>query len=147
MDSAFVFLDKACKMYEQHPARAKADMTRYITARSNVILTLLHLKRFTKASRLLDGFKEKHFDAAAPALKKKIFQNYYVYYTYIHINTCEFEKGIQLVPGIKEGLEKYDVNAESKIVLFFNISQLYFTPGDFTAARYTGSTEYGMTPP
>lgn len=136
MKDAFIYLDKACKMYESRPERIQEDLSRYISARSNVILVLLHLRQFPEASRLLDDLKENYFDITDLGLRKKLFQNYYVYYTYIHINTCEFEKGIALVPDISKGLEKYDVSIESRLVLYYNIANLYFAVADYTNALF-----------
>lgn len=134
MEQAYIYLDKACKMYESRPERVKEDLSRYISARSNVILSLLHLKRFPEACRSLDELKENYFNIAGTGVRKKIFQNYHVYYTYIHINTCEFEKGIKLIPDIKAGMEKYDVDMEVKLVLYFNMANLYFAIADYNSA-------------
>ncbi|MGQ0827659.1 MAG: hypothetical protein ACT4ON_04620 [Bacteroidota bacterium] len=134
MEQAFIYLDKACKMYESRPERISENLPRYISARSNVILALLHLKKFSEASVILDELKNKYFDSGSSDLKKKLFQNYHVYYTYIHLNACDFEKGIALVSAISEGFEKYNVDVESKIVLCFNIANLYFAIADYNSA-------------
>jgi len=111
----------------------------YFSILTNIIYIGSQLKRYDESFAYLRKLREvpqKFAISKNEDLEIKLFSSAYSIEITLYNNLGEFEKSLELVPKIEEGLEKYEgkLNKVRKAYFCSNIANAYFGSGKFSQA-------------
>lgn len=118
------------ELYEKYyPHQKESDRLSYRISLFNYLYSLQTIKDFEGMEKLLD-----HAETISPLNDDEAgesFQNLVFYRQLYYMNTLQFEKAIEMVPKIEEGIKKYNrkVNIARKLTLYSNIAISYMILG------------------
>ena len=140
----YILLDfeKCCKyaiewvqLFEQHPNMIEKDPDLYMRGLHYVLTSLFNLREYDRFIGYLDRFEQFVTNKAADTteISKTIA---FIYLATARINKHylegSFTEGLQLVPGIRQNIRRYQqkLDLHRVMVFYFKIAYLYFASGD-----------------
>jgi len=132
-------LTKNVEHIKAHLDRFKEEPNIYFSVLSNTIYIGMQLKQFDEAYNYLEQLQNLPTQlklASNEDLDIKLFSSTYSLELTIYALTGEFEKGVQLIPIINEGLRLYNkkLNNVRLAFIYFNISVIYIGAEQYSEA-------------
>ncbi|MEY3397430.1 MAG: hypothetical protein RL220_24 [Bacteroidota bacterium] len=138
-ENCYPFLEKNLALIESKPHLFEEEPSIFLSVLTNAIYVGMRLGKWKEANRLMDKLRKV---PQLPGLKMnedleiRFFTIIKSTELTLYTQSGEFEKGLDLVPSIEEGLYKYDewISSVRKAHFFFNIAVLYFGVGKYHEA-------------
>ncbi len=132
-------LKKNVELIEGHTHIFEEEPNIYFSVLTNIIYVCSQLKKYDETFFYLKKLRTvpEVFDISRNAdLEMRLFASSYSVELTLYNSIGEFEKSIELVPRIEEGLEKYEgsLNKLREAYFYFNISGAYFGAGKYSQA-------------
>ena len=137
--NSYKYLIKNVKHIEEHIDRYKEEPNVYFSVLTNTIYIGSQLKRYNEVFEYLEKLRslpEKMMIKQNEDLDIKLFSSAYSIELTLYAITGRFEKGLELVPIVEEGLKLYDakINNVRKAFIYFNIAIIYLGAEDLSSA-------------
>jgi len=131
-EKARAILLQNLRFLEANKHRLSEESISYTGTLINLINTALNMEDFDLAHELLDKFNELGKESIH--LQIKAFQITALSEIFIAEATGELEHALASVPGIERKLLLYKgkINIINEVIIYFNISSLYFVAGEFS---------------
>jgi hypothetical protein len=131
-ESLYRYCAKLVKHLESNQYLFKED--NYVSALYNLLLVEIELRRFNEALKTIGKLRDIKSDSVT--MQARIFVTSYDTELNLYLRTGEFEKGLQMVESIEEGLKlfKDKINKESEVLFDYNIAYMYFGKGELDIA-------------
>ncbi len=120
------------KQMESKPNLMKEDVSEYISALSNFVLSCGLLEKNEEARKNIDKFLEIKTNTLDDELK--IYMEYYSKSLSLYAFTGEFEQGLKVLKIHLEGLKKFGERSFHKGRFYFQYFYIYFGIGDYDKA-------------
>ncbi|MFZ5553137.1 MAG: hypothetical protein ACOZCO_08490 [Bacteroidota bacterium] len=138
-ENSFLNLKKNVEHIENNVELFKEEPNIYFSVLTNIIYIGSRLKKYDEVFYYLEKLRslpEKMALNRNEDLDIKLFSSAYSIELTVYSMTGEFEKGIELVPIIEEGLKLYGdkINNVRKAYFFFNIAVMYFAEKKYSEA-------------
>ncbi len=132
-----VWLNKQLKLIESNRDFIQEEPNKYFAAISNLIYLCTQLNKQNEISLLLEklhNIPEMLGKKLSEDLAIKLFSTSISTKLNLYLQTGDFDKALDLVPEIDNGLQKYKnkLNKVREAYFLFNVSVLYFAIGDLT---------------
>src|SRR6185369_14936361 len=104
---------------------------------SNMIYLCTQLRKFNEVAFYLARLKsipELMERGMTEDMEIKLFSSAYSAELSLYIQTGEFEKALQIIPVIENGMKKFTINKVRESFFNFNISIVYFATGNYSMA-------------
>jgi hypothetical protein len=123
-------------LLNDNPDKRKEQPESYRGTLSNLINTLLALEEYEETREVLEEYKK--LGSLSVQMEVKIFQGSAVTELFIAEATGDFDTGIEAIPRIEKKLIEYKgkMNSINELIIYFNISTLYFAAGEFSKSLY-----------
>lgn len=104
----------------------------YLAALNNLLIVQMETKKYDDA--IVTIKKIRGIEPESKAMSAQMFIISYDNEVNLYILTGKFDKGIELVKEIENGLKEFAgrIDQESEILFYYNIAYLYFGAGQFT---------------
>jgi len=137
--NCFDYLSKNIELIEAKSELFKEEPNIYVSVLTNAIYVGMQLKKLDEAFLYLQKLREvpiKMVNSSNENLEMRLFNSSYSIELTLHGLTGEFEKGIEIIPKVIEGLDRYSfiMSSVRKASFYFSIATLYFGAGDITNA-------------
>src|SRR5690606_20706127 len=137
--NSYKFLIKNVQHIESNIDRYKEEPNVYFSVLTNTMYVGSQLKRYKEVFEYLEKLRsmpEKMMIKRNEDLDIKLFSSAYSIELTIHAVTGRFEKGLELVPIIEEGLKLYGskINNVRKAFIYFNIAVIYVGAENYSEA-------------
>ncbi len=120
---------KIVNWWNQHPKIKKEEFSRYIGDLSNLTSIYMLSDQYALVPPLLDQLTiQKH---QSHPEKSMLFYAHSLYSLTYFMNTCNFDKAIELIPEVQAGLKLYGLDEARKNNLMSNITMLCFVSEDY----------------
>jgi hypothetical protein len=138
--SSYNYIKKHIKIIESSTF-FKEEPNKYFATLSNMIYLCIQLRKFNEIPVLLKKLKsipQSFADEMTEDLEIKLFSTSYSAELTLFIQTGMFEKALQLIPFIEEGIKNYSdkLNKVRVAYFYFNIAVLYFAVGNNSKALH-----------
>lgn len=138
-ENCYRFLGNNVVLIEANTDIFKEEPNVYFSLLTNIIYVGNQLKRYTDVVNYLEKLRaipQKLDTAKNEDLEIKLFSSAYSLEITLYNNTGDFEKAIDLIPKIEEGLAKFEgrLSKLREAYFFFNIAVAYFGAGKHTQA-------------
>ena len=137
-ENALQFFQKTKSVMELKPKIKNDLQQRYIATLNFMMLCYIDLYDFKNAEATVNEIKQLEGKKAFSAIdtKVRIFTSTNIGELQLYNRKGEFEKSLQLIPAIEEGLNLYEekINKEKQLLFTYNIAYAYFGVGDFKVA-------------
>lgn len=135
--SSYKYLVNNEELIRKHPKIFKEEPNIYASVLTNLIYVCQQEQKFDEAKAYLSTLRvlpEKLNIDKTEDLDLRLFASTYSIELTLYAITGEFEKGIELVPIVEEGLKLYEnkYSAIRKASFYFNIAYLYFGMEDYS---------------
>lgn len=125
---------KTLALWEEHPHMIKEKLSVYMARLANYINSSLTCQQGGLVEELIakmEALKAGTFDEEGEQ-----FQNVYFYQQLYYLNTQQWEAAQDLMPSIKQGLEKYaqKINPARKLAFYYNSTTTYFLSEQYEKA-------------
>lgn len=135
----YEYAKKYLELTESHPALLVDDINKLVVALNNFGLSQLHLKKFQECAVTIAKLRAvaKNFpEQMDETMAAKIFSCSYRLECNIYYNEGTFDKGVQIVDKLLEGIEKYagKLNSVTELILYSYICYFYFGVGEYKKA-------------
>jgi len=119
-----------------HPEKKKEAAESYAGILNNLINTLLALEEYEESYAVLQEYKK--LESRSLQMQVRVFQVSSLTELFLAEATGEFEKGIAAIPQIEQRLKEYKgkLNKINELIIYFNISTLYFAAGEFSKSLF-----------
>lgn len=133
------YLQKNIALIEDQYPLFQEEPNAYVSVLTNAIFVGMQLKRFDQAFEDLHKLRnapEKLLISSNENLDIRLFNSAYSLELTLYAMTGEFEKGLQIIEEVEEGLKKYKQKMSSvrKASFYFSIAILYFGAGKLSEA-------------
>lgn len=130
----YTYLEKNITLIENQFELFKEEPNTYVSVLTNAIYVGMQLKRFDEAFVNLNKLRnvpEKLVIKSNENLDIRLFNSAYSIELTLYALTGEFEKGLEIVSKVEEGLKKFGpkLSTVRKASFYFNIAILYFGAG------------------
>ncbi len=137
--SSFPYIDKSKKLIEENPLLFKEEPNIYLSVISNLMYVGMQLEKFTEVEGYLNKLNElpkELMENATDNQAMRIFVLEMSSRLTLHTIKEEYDKGIELIPEIEDGIIKYGdkLSAVRRSFFYFNIAVLYFWKGEMNTA-------------
>jgi len=137
-EDALVNFKKAKSVMDAKP-KIKGDLqTRYIYTLSFLMHCYIDSYKFDKAEEVVQQLKELDKDKAHNSLDSKVrlFTSRYIGQMQLYNRQGLFEKTLELVPEVEEGLGRFEdkINKEKTLLFTYNTAYAYFGIGEYRQA-------------
>lgn len=142
-ENCYIHLQKNIQHIEKNYAQYSEEPNVYFSILSNAVYVASRLKKYDEALKNLDKIRslpEKLSIQSNEDLDIKLFSSAYSIELTIYCITGQFEKGIELIPMVEEGLKLYGKKINNVRVAFlcFNSACLYVGAKNYSEAlRWT----------
>lgn len=133
------YSQKWIDLYSEQPVMISVETGHYIKGIHNLLNSLFDLRNYDKFELVLKQFED--FSKTPAATEHDNFRTHtsiYINSAKInwHLMTGTFQKGLELVSGIEQNLEKYALFVDRHRILVFNykIASLYFGAGQYSTS-------------
>lgn len=126
--------EKQLELLESYPRKIEEKPKMYIAALNNVLLSQIHLHRYTNFEKTL--LKLRSVPVKSPAIEANVFVSSHIFEMVMYLDSGEFSRSIATRESILEGLKKYHdkINVIEEITLLYNIFYSYFGTGEYNKA-------------
>ena len=123
------YCKKLVSFLESNPVLMRPD--NYLAALNNLLIVQMENKKYNDA--IVSINKMRNIETGSGSIKAQIFVRSYDTEINLYLLTGEFEKGVELIGNIEEGLSRYKnkINQEAEILFYYNIAYLYFGLGRY----------------
>lgn len=120
------FMMQALELFEMHPAIREEQSRRYINLLNNYLNSCFLARAFDEFEPVLE--KLRRLQPKSEEEEVLLFRSLYSLEILYLINTQQWQRAEKLIPGIREGLQKFSTRLPvvSMIVLQYNIGIVYF---------------------
>lgn len=119
-------------IYEKNLFLIDEDQERYINFLNNYSNNLFLLNQLEELPTILERMRDT--DAKSFKIKSLIFNNGYYLEMLYHLIQTDYQKVIEMVPAIEEGLKLYKLTKSRQFTFFYNIAIAYFLEKDYDNA-------------
>ncbi|HKR05020.1 MAG TPA: hypothetical protein VJY62_10320 [Bacteroidia bacterium] len=139
--SSYNYIKKHLKIIETNSIFFKEEPNKYFATLSNMIYLCIQLRKFKEIPVYLKKLKsipQSFAEEMTEDLEIKLFSTSLSAELTLFIQTGMFEKALQLIPEIENGIKKYSdkLNKVRVAYFYFNIAILYFADGNYSKALY-----------
>lgn len=139
--SSYDYIKKHLMLIEGNSTFFKEEPNKYFAVLSNMIYVCTQLRKFKEIPFYLKKLKsipQSFAGEMTEDLEIKLFSTSYSAELSVFIQTGMFEKALQLIPQIENGLKKYrgKINKVRAAYFYFNIAIVYFAVGNFSKALH-----------
>lgn len=139
-EDAYTNFNKVAKILENNPVIMQEVPKRYIRALNNLLFFHLDNQRFKEFSALIDKMRALKSKPGFGSIdvQMKIFTLTHNAELLVYDSTGQIDKGLRVIEEVIEGIVQYQdkLNIEEKIVLYYNVSVMYFAGGDYKKALH-----------
>ena len=137
--NSYINLEKNVKLIESQPEKFKEEPNVYFSVLTNIIYIGSQLGRFDEVFTYLEKVRsipEKLSLTSNEDLDIKLFSSAHSIELTVYAVMGEFEKGLDLIPIVEDGLKLYGnkINSLRKASFYFEIAYIYFGCGDMPSA-------------
>ena len=135
--NSYLYSKKHLALIESNADLFNEEPNKYFAVLSNMIYLCTQLRKFNEVTSCLSKLKsipERMEKELTGDMEVKLFSSAYSAELSLYIQTGEFDKALQIIPAIEEGLGKYSINKVRAAFFNFNISIVYFAIGDYSKA-------------
>ena len=134
--NSYDYLLRNIELIEQNLGFFEEEPNIYFSQLTNAIYLGLQLKKYKEAFAMLDKLRaipETLLIQSNEDMDIKLFSSTYSLELTMHLMMGNFDKGLDLIPVVEEGLRLYGdkINNVRLAYLCFNISAIYFAVGDY----------------
>lgn len=138
-EKSYDFLHRNVELIESEIDMFKEEPNVYFSVLTNIIYIASQLKRYDEVFEYLEKLRslpEKMVLGRNEDLDIKLFSSAYSIELTIYSLSGQFQKGLELVPIVEEGLKLYGqkVSKVRQASFFFNIAIIHFGAGDLSSA-------------
>ena len=150
LSKQYYYLRKDLGIYQQYSQMVSiASPKRYLTALSNYMECCTSLKKYDEAEKTLAELKKC---STSPEFEKDMLYKSWIFDISFKIGLKmllkqgEFIKGISQVPDFEQGIKKFGemIKPDDLLLIYFNISCLYFGGGKYIKAKQWGSKFFNL---
>ena len=127
---------KHLKLIESGIEDHKENLHQYVIVFMGLLSSCLHLRKFDEFKTNLIKFREipDRFHEKSERIHERIFTSGYLHESEMYIKQGSFDKGVEIIPQMTTGLEKYadKINSDSRMAMYYNIAYLYFGTDAYT---------------
>lgn len=129
--NSYEYSKKMVETIESYPLQIEEKPHTYISALRNLIILTMRLRKNKEALLLIK--KLRSFPAKTELIKNRILEISYSLELESYIYLGEFEKGIQLIPEIRNLIFNrfYYINKEAELIIYYIFAQTYFGVKDY----------------
>lgn len=128
------------EILDDHPPIRRDLPKRYVRTLSQLISILIDTGKVKEARKMIDELrnisKQKGF--RTESIKVMVFKSAHLAELRLPQRTGDFQKGLELVKRVENGLDELDmkINKEQELLFFYNISLTYFGAGEHKMALF-----------
>jgi hypothetical protein len=139
--SSYNYIKKHLKIIENSSVFFKEEPNKYFATLSNMVYLCVQLRKFKEVPLYLKKLKaipENFSEEMTEDLEIKLFSTSLSAELSLYIQTGMFEEGLQLIPAIENGINKYSekLNKVRVAYFYFNIAILYFADRNYSKALF-----------
>jgi len=130
-------VQKRCYNYlKAHPEKKKEQSESYRGTLNNFLNTLLALEEYEEALEVLEEYKK--LGSLSVQMEVKIFLGATITELFIAEATGNFDTALTEIPRIEKKLNDYKgkMNSINELIIYFDISTLYFAAGEFSRSLF-----------
>ncbi|MEZ4923034.1 MAG: hypothetical protein R2780_07695 [Crocinitomicaceae bacterium] len=140
-EDALINFKKSKAVMDANPHIKDDLQTRYIQTLSFLMYCYIDSHNFDKAEDVVEQLKGLHNNKAYDSLDSEVrlFTSIYVGQMQMYNREGEFQKTIDLIPEIEDGIEQFEgkINKEKLLLFTYNTAYAYFGIGNYkTALKY-----------
>ena len=124
-EKSYSHLIANARTIEQHPELFDEEPNTYFSILTNAIYIGNQLKKYEETDENLDKlikFSEKLKKNPNEDLQLKLFSSVLSLQLTIYVQTAQYEKGLEIIPTIEEGLQKYSSKINPIRISYFNFN-------------------------
>ncbi len=138
-ENSFPYIDKNRKLIEENPILFKEEPNIYLSVLSNLMYVGMQLEKYDQVEEYLnqlDKLPKELLEDATDNQTMRIFVLEMSSRLTLHTIKEEYDKGIELIPEIEDGIIKYGdkLSAVRRSFFYFNIATLYFWKGEMNTS-------------
>jgi hypothetical protein len=135
--NSYLHIKKHLALIESKKEIFNEEPNKYFAVLSNMIYLCTQLRKFPEVAFYLSRLKsipQLMERGMTEDMEIKLFSSAYSAELSLYIQTGEFEKALQIIPTIEEGMKKFTINKVRASFFNFNIAIVYFATGNFSAS-------------
>lgn len=138
-EQSFPYINKNRELIENHPKLFKEEPNIYLSVISNLMYVGMQLEKFDEVETYLgqlNKLPKELMENATDNQAMRIFVLEMSSRLTLHTLKEEYDKGIELIPEIEDGILKYGdkLSAVRRSFFYFNIAVLHFWKGELNTA-------------
>ncbi len=135
-ERGYQYAKKWYRLFEEHPEKVVPKIEYYIKAFNNLLAAqfkLLKLSEFEECSKKFENIP--HIKGLKPTfnIERQIFKYSSIHKINKYFMLGEFTEGTKIIPGIAEGLKKYEASLDthSLTIFYYKFACMYFGDEDY----------------
>jgi len=135
--NSYLYIKKHLALIESKTEIFSEEPNKYFAVLSNMIYLCTQLRKFNEVAFYLSKLKsipELMERGMTEDMEIKLFSSAFSAELSLYIQTGEFDKALQIIPVIEEGMKKFTINTVRSSYFNFNIAIVYFAAGNYSAA-------------